>query len=79
MKDKSYKIAGIILAVVAVLIVAAIVIGTLATPLVLAIIYSWYWMFLYPIYFVLVFLAFAYMRAYSEYKLLHTEAQNNEY
>lgn len=61
MKDKSYKIAGIILAVVAVLIVAAIVIGTLVTPLVLAIIYSWYWMFLYPIYFVLVFLAFAWL------------------
>lgn len=61
MKDKSYKIAGIILAIVAVLIIAAIVIGTLVTPIVLAVTHSWYWMFLYPIYFVLAFLALAWL------------------
>lgn len=61
MKNKSNKIAGVILAIIAVLIIAAIIIGTLATPLVLAVTYSWYWMFLYPIYFVLAFLAFAWL------------------
>lgn len=47
MKFNYSKILDLAIAIIAILSIAVIVIGTLAIPVVLSVIFSWYWMFLY--------------------------------
>lgn len=47
MKFNYSKMLNLAITIVAILSIAVIVIGTLAIPVVLSVIFSWYWMFLY--------------------------------
>lgn len=47
MKFNYSKMLNLAITIVAIISIAVIVIGTLAIPVVLSVIFSWYWMFLY--------------------------------
>lgn len=41
------------------------IIGVLATPIIMSVVYTWRWMFLYPAYLVIILLAIAFDRRYE--------------
>lgn len=45
--------------------VVVTVIGVLATPIIMSVVYTWRWMFLYPAYLVIILLAIAFDRRYE--------------
>lgn len=63
MKFNYSKMLNLAITIVAILAIAVIVIGTLAIPVVLSVIFSWYWMFLYIGYLLVVLFIALYIAA----------------